>query len=625
MTSLKRNRNHLPGGYLGKILWIELSQNTFWEERLQDMESIRKYIGGAGLGTKMLYESADWHIGPFDERNLLIFLTGPLTGTVPAGTKYFVVTRSPATQGYGESNSGGFFGTVLKMSGFDGLVVKGKADRPVYIFIDNGNVCIKDASHLWGKDTYETVSLIQEELGNPKVRVAAIGPAGEKLVSIAGIFNDGHNAAARMGLGAVMGSKRLKAIAVNGSSRIPVYDRSLLNKLTGIYRDLVKTDPHLRYFTTHGTNGIFEPCYLIGDIPIKNFTEGVFQNYHNLTGERLTEILLKSKAACYRCPIACKRVIKTRVNGHFKEGPGPEFEGVAALGACCGIDDLDAVAEANELCNRYGIDVISTGVIIAFLMECYERGLIRRSETEELEFRWGSTSALFGMIHKIGKREGIGDLAANGVRSLAKVVGKGAESLAMEVKGLELPMHDGRALKSKGLGYAVAPVGARANSMTPANTWCRLGMPELMKNYNPDSLEDNVELCIKSQDLFAGINSAGLCMFFMAFPGNVLKPLIDFLQAVTGWDIDLKEFLQTGERIFNLQRILNFRFGFPKEMDRLPMRITSEPLKEGGAKGRVVELEDMLPLYYERRGWSEETGNPQRSKLVELGLEFCNP
>jgi len=606
MARLNSKDKDLPGGYVGKILWVELCNKAFWEQRLGETEIIRKYLGGVGLGAKMLYEGPDENIGPYEEKNLLIFLTGPLTGTVPAGTKYFVITRSPATQGYGESNSGGFFGPVLKMSGFDGLVIKGKADKPVYIFIDNGNVYIKDAFHLWGKDTYETGCLIREELRNPKVRVAAIGPAGEKLVSIAGICNDGHGAAARMGLGAVMGSKRLKAIAVNGSSRIPVSNRSLLKELTGNYRTLVKTDPYPRYFTTYGTNGTFEPWYLIGDVPIKNFTEGVFR-----------------KGACYQCPIACKRVLTTCMNEHFKEGPGPEYGGVAAFGACCGIEDLRTVAEANELCNRYGIDVISTGVIIGFLMECYEKGLIRKSETENLEFRWGSTSALIGMIHKIGRREGIGDLAANGVRSLAKAIGKGAESLAMKVKGSELPMHDGRALKSKRLGYALAPVGARANSMTLANTWCRLGMPGLMEDYDPDSLEDNVELFIKSQDLFAAMNSVGLCMFFMAFPGNVLKLLMDFIQAVTGWDMGLKEFVSAGERIFNLQRVLNFRFGFTKEMDRLPMRITSESLKEGGAKGNVVELNKMLPLYYEKRGWNKETGKPETSKLAELGLEFC--
>ena len=621
MDGLRSRSKNLPGGYAGKILRVELSENAFWEQGIEESETIRKYLGGVGLGAKMFYDDQDENIGPFDEKNPLIFLTGPLTGTIPAGVKYFVVTRSPATQGYGESSSGGFFGPVLKMSGFDGLVIKGKADKPVYIFIDNGKVYIKKALHLWGKDACETTSLIREELGNPKVRVAAIGPAGEKLVSFAGIFNDGHNVAARMGLGAVMGSKMVKAIAVNGSSKIHISERSLLNKLTGDYRTLVKTDPHFRYFTTHGTNGIFEPCYLIGDVPIKNFTEGVFQNYHNLTGERLTEILLKSKAACYQCPIACKRTIKSRMNELAVQGP--EYEGVAALGTCCGIDDLYAIAEANELCNHYGIDVISTGVIIAFLMECYEKGLMRRSETEDLEFRWGSTSALMGMIHKIGKREGIGDLAANGIRSLAKGIGKGAEDLAMEVKGLEIAMHDGRALKSKGLGYAVAPVGARANSMTPANTWCRLGMPELMKDYDSDSLEDNVELCIKSQDLFAAMNSVGVCMFFTAFPGSVLKPLMDFLRAVTGWDIDLEEFMHTGERIFNLQRVINGRFGFTKEMDRLPMRFTAEPLKEGGAKGKVVELDRMLPLYYRERGWNQETGKPEASKLAELGLELC--
>ncbi|HLA28349.1 MAG TPA: aldehyde ferredoxin oxidoreductase family protein [Syntrophales bacterium] len=621
MEGLRGRSKNLPGGYAGKILQVELRDNTFREQRIEESETIRKYLGGVGLGAKMFYDDQDGNIGAFDAKNPLIFLTGPFTGTIPAGVKYFVVTRSPATQGYGESNSGGFFGTALKMSGFDGLVVKGKADKPVYIFIDNGKVYIKNAAHLWGKDTCETTSLIREELGNPKVRVAAVGPAGEKLVYFAGIFNDGHNVAGRMGLGAVMGSKMVKAIAVNGSSKIHISDRLLLKKLTGDYRTLVKTDPHFRYFTTHGTNGIFEPCYLIGDVPIKNFTEGVLQNYHNLTGERLTEILLKSKAACYQCPIACKRTIKSRINELAVQGP--EYEGVAALGTCCGIDDLCKIAEANELCNHYGIDVISTGVIIAFLMECYEKGLIRRSETENLELRWGSTSALIGMIHKIGKREGIGDLAANGIKSLAKGIGKGAEDLAMEVKGLEIAMHDGRALKSKGLGYAVAPVGARANSMTPANTWCRLGMPELMKDFNSDSLEDNVELCIKSQDLFAALNSVGVCMFFMAFPGIVLKPLMDFLRAVTGWDIDLEEFMHTGERIFNLQRIINGRFGFTKEMDRLPARFTSEPLKEGGARGKVVELDRMLPLYYSQRGWNKETGMPEASKLAELGLGFC--
>lgn len=294
---------------------------------------------------------------------------------------------------------------------------------------------------------------------------------------------------------------------------------------------------------------------------------------------------------------------------------------MAALGPTCGNDNLEVIAKANELCNRYGMDVISTGATIAFLMECYEKGLITETETEGLRLIWGFSEAILQLIHKIGRREGrLGELTCHGSREAANRIGKGAIELAMQVKGLEVAMHDGRALKAKGLGYATSPIGGRANSMTPANTWCRLGMPELMEVYNSKSMQDNVELCIKSQNLFATMNSTGLCMFFTAFPGRVIEMYINLLSSVTGWEMTLEEILRTGERIFNLQRVFNILHGHTIAMDTLPKRFTHEPLSGGGARGEVVELDKMLPLYYKLRDWNPETGLPSPEKLRSLDL-----
>lgn len=609
------------GGYAGRLLRVNLTDGKTWIEKTGDEETLRNFLGGTGLGTKILYEETQPETKPFDSSNPLIFLTGPMTGVVPTAPKYSVISKSPVTQAYGESNSGGYFGTALKHSGFDGIIITGKAEKPVYLYITNDQIEIRDGSRIWLKDTYETDALLHEELGK-EVRIAAIGPAGERMCLLAGIMNDGHDAAARTGLGAVMGSKNLKAIVVQGDEKIQVANPNRLKSLTQEYYKSVKTEKQMQYFTQHGTNGIFEPCYMIGDVPIKNFKEGIFPNYSKLTGEKMTESILKKRATCHGCPISCKRIVRVEREGLEVDGPGPEYEAVAALGPTCGNDDLEVIAKGNELCNRYGIDVISTGVTIAFLMECFEKGLITEAETEGLRLIWGSSDAILNLIHKIGRRErGLGELACNGTREAARKIGRGSIELAMQVKGLEVAMHDGRALKSKGLGYAVSPIGARANSMTPANTWCRLGMPELMKNYDSKSINDNVELCIKSQNLFATMNSTGLCMFFTAFPGRVIEMYINFLSAVTGWDLTLEEILKTGERIFNLQRVFNIRHGHTVDMDTLPKRFTHEPLSEGVAKGEVVDLNEMLPLYYELRDWNPRTGLPSLEKLKSLGLE----
>ena len=613
----------IPGGYAGKILRVDLTTRATRVEPTGDPEVLHKFLGGTGLGTKILFDETWPELRPFDPENPLIFLTGPLTGIVPTAPRYFVVGISPVTGAYGESNSGGYVGTALKKSGFDGVIVTGKAKTPVYLWIHDHTCEIKDASQLWGRDAYETEDLIRSQLGVRDARVAAIGPAGERLVLIASIMNDGNDTAARCGFAAVMGSKNLKALAVKGNGLLEPADPDQFHLLTKQYHQIVKTERTMQYFTQHGTNGIFEPCYMIGDVPIKNFTAGTFPGYTKLTGEEMTNTILLKRATCFGCPIACKRIVKVSAPGYEVEGPGPEYEGVASLGPTCGNDSLEVIAKGNELCNRYGLDVISTGVTIAFLMECFEKGLLTVRDTGGLSLRWGSPEAILGMIRKIGeKEEGIGELAGQGVRAAAEKIGKGAERFAMHVKGVEMPMHDGRALKAKGLGYAISPAGARANSMTPANTWCRLGMPELMKEYDPKNVGHNVELCVKAQNIFAVMNSTGLCMFFTAFPGKVLELFVNFLSAVTGWEMDLEKVLRMGDRIVTLQRVFNIQRGLTPAMDTLPKRFTHETTSEGGAKGDVVELDQMLPLYYRMRDWDPSSGMPSPRKLADLEIDI---
>lgn len=610
----------IPGGYAGKILTVDLNQRKVKEEELSP-DFLRRYLGGMGLGAKLLYDSVKPDIEAYHPENHLIFMTGPLTGTVPCGCKIEVITKSPVTKAYGEANAGGHFGPRLKMAGYDGLIIKGKSEKPVYLSITEKGVEFMEAQHLWGKDCFETVDIIREELGNKKARVACIGPGGENLVKIASIVLDKGNVAARTGVGAIMGAKNLKAIAVHGDKNIPVSDPEALKVQSREYNNIVRQSPILQYFSKHGTSGIFEPCYAIGDVPIKNFKEGVLPDYKNLGGERMTDTILLKKESCYNCPIFCKRVVKVDKEPFRMEGPGPEYEGIAALGATCGVVDLEAVAKGNDLCNRYGIDVISAGVIIAFAMECYEKGILTDKDTNGLKLEWGSVDALIPLIHRIAKREGVGDILAEGVKGAAQRIGKGSEEFALEVKGVEMPMHDPRALKSKGLGYAVSTVGARANSMTPANTWERMGFPDLMGQRDVTTLEYKVELCVKGQNFLAGFNSTGLCMFFTAFSNGVLSKFMNFFNTVTGWNMSLEEILEVGERTYNLQRVFNMNHGHTKEMDLLPRRFTHEPLKEGGAKESVVELDKMLPMYYTLREWDLETGRPKDSLLKRLGLE----
>ena len=595
------------GGYAGKILRVDLSSGRMRRETISE-EWLRKFLGGEGLATRILYSELEAGVNPLSPKNKLIFMTGPLTGTItPAAPRYSVAARSPLTLCIGTSNAGGFFGPELKFAGWDGIIVEGRAEKPVYLLIRDGEVELKDASHLWGKDTYETEEILRREVGGKNLRCACIGPAGENLVLIASILNDKCRLAGRTGMGAVMGSKRLKAIAVEASRRrIEVADEEELKRLSGEIVEKLQANPLVKLLSDHGTDGFFKLLMEEGYGLAKNWTQAGFA-VEKLDGENITRNLMVRRTSCFMCPIACHRDVRIDSGPYAGyEGPGPEYETVGAIGCLCLIDDLKAITKASDLCNRYGIDTISTGSIIAFAMECYEKGLITKEDTGGVELAWGNVDAVLEMIRMIAFREGFGNLLAEGSRRAAEKIGGEAPQLAMQVKGLELAMHDPRVKPGYGLSFATNTTGGRHTEGVEGSE-------------NPSTI-------ILDQNMHAVVNSTGLCRFAYVALSHEISDAVLFsyvpklLSAAVGWDITLEEVLKTGERIFNLKRLFNLKHGIGKEEDRLPRRFLEEPLQTGPAKGRICNLKPLLEKYYELRGWNAETGYPTREKLEELEL-----
>lgn len=609
-------------GYAGKILRVELSRERV-ETQALDEDLAKKFIGGSGLAAKILYDETGADTDPLGPENLLIFMTGPFAATpVITSGRHAVVTKSPLTGIFAESDSGGTWGAVLKKAGFDGIVVKGKAKKPVYLWVVEGRAEIRDASHLWGQDTYEVEGAIREETRKDAV-VASIGPAGEKLVRFASILTDGKDAraAGRAGVGAVMGSKNLKAIAVHGTQAVEMADAEALRaSLKDLSPMVAKNTEGMRKFGTAGGLAAFEN---LGSLPLQNWKfQGRWQQgAEKIAGPAMAAKILTGNYYCDRCVIGCGRRVKIDKGPYAGvEGAGPEYETMAFLGSLCLVDDLEAIAKGNELCNRYGMDTISTGAAIAFAMEAYEKGLIGKQETGEIELLWGRGDVMVKMVEKIGKREGLGNLLGEGVRRAAETLGRNSVEFSLHVKGLEIPGHDPRAYNGGALSYATSNRGA-CHLAGFTHVFERiLTMPEIgVETPLPRTeVKGKGELAAKTQNVMCLFDALKLCKFTL-FGGLKLTPIVDWYTYVTGVSMDVAEFLQIGERIFNLKRLYNVRCGVSRKDDTLPSRFLTLKRTGEGLTPNLPPLGEMLSDYYGYRGWSEE-GIPLPEKLQELGL-----
>jgi len=606
--------------YEAKLLKINLSNETI-KEALLSPEVLKKYIGGSGLAAKLMYDriKKKGKIEPFSEENALIFTVGPLTGTrFPFSSRYFVSAISPLTNIWGQASSGGFFGPELRRTGYYGVVIEGKSDYPVYISIEDENVEIKDASYLWGKTTYETQEILKKEI--PNAKIACIGPAGENLVKYAAIINDGGRAAGRTGLGAVMGFKKLKAIVVKGSKKPPIENVEKFQKVVKESITAAMNSSAREILHKYGTSGMLEALVELGDTPIKNFTMGEWdrEKVQNISGQTMAKTVLRKQYHCEACPVGCGRIVELP-NKEKKIVDGPEYETVAAFGTLVLNDDLVTILKANYMCNAYGLDTISTGVTIAFTIECVERGIL--SETDGLEISWGNDKAILQLIEKIAKREGIGNSLAEGVKNMAQQLNKESDEFAMHVKGLELPMHDPRAFESWALAYATSNRGAchtyaSTYYIEKGLTFPEIGLPEPLDRFETKSKPRAVKLI---QDMCEFLDAQVMCRFCL-YGGTKLPTVIKALNAVTGEEITIEEAMKIGERIFNTKRVINNLQGIRREHDNLPPRIFKPLDPPGGSYGHVPELNHNLQEYYRLRGWNED-GTVSNEKLRELEIE----
>ncbi len=610
--------------YTGRILHVDLSTGKTETEPLKE-ELAKKYIGGIGLGMRLFLDNSKAGIDPFSPDNPIIFVTGPLSGTMAAsaGNSYAVVSKSPLTEGIAESKSHGFFGAELKRAGYDAVILTGKSEKPVYAWIDDDSVQLMDAQHLKGKSPHETEIAIREELGDFYIRVCAIGEAGENLVRTACALNDEFRAIGRTGMGAVMGSKNLKAVAVRGTNDVNVADLEGFLEFVKMIHERMK-GPKTRKYRTLGTPENVLVLNALKALPTRNFTQASFEGAEKVSGERLNERYIKKIIGCATCGMRCDHI------GVVPEGPYKgatarvEFECLWALGPNCGVDRLDAVIEAIHQCDYYGMDGISTGGIVGFAMDCYEHGILTQKDTDGLDLRFGNAEALVELVKRIGSRKGwLGDVLAEGTMRAAEKIGKGSVEYANHIKGLELPGYELRTLKTAALGFAVSFRGA-----------CHLRSgaysPDVKGSVNRFKLEKGRgKIVMDGEDLYNVIDSLILCKFSRGVYYDDLEDMVKYYALATGIEMTPEELIQAGERINNLARVLNIREGKgTREYDQVPPKIKNVPVPdEGFAKGAHVTQKEFdlgLDDYYATRGWTKE-GIPTIEKLKELGLQDLVP
>lgn len=596
-------------GYIGKVLRINLKQKSVKVEEL-DIEKAKQFIGGRGLGTKLFMDEVDPMVDALSPENKLLIVAGPLTGTsVPTGGRYMVVTKSPLSGTIASSNSGGHWGAELKAAGYDLIIIEDKADEPVYITIEDDKVEIKEASKLWGKLVTEVTNEIKAEMPD-KAKILVIGPAGEQLSKMASIMNDYDRAAGRSGVGAVMGSKNLKAIAVKGSGKTPIFDEVKLKEANSVYMKNIKENGITGSgLPTYGTAVLVNIINENGVLPTNNFQTSQFEAADDFSGETMTNEYLVRKNPCYRCPIACGRWVKIEDMG--LEVGGPEYETLWAFGADCGISDIVSIFKANYWCNEYGLDTISVGSTIAAAMELYQKGYIKDHELDGISLEFGNSEATIAWTQKIGKKEGLGAKMAEGSYRLCEMYG--VSELSMSVKKLELPAYDPRGIQGQGLQFATSNRGGchvRGYMISPEI----LGSPEKLDRF---TLEGKAQWVKIFQDLTAVIDSLGLCLF-TSFAMNAAD-YAEAYNAVCGTEHTVESLLEAGERIYNLERLFNLQAGIEPSQDTLPKRLLEEPITSGPSKGSVHRLSELLPEYYTLRGWGEN-GIPETDRLTKLGL-----
>lgn len=586
----------MTGGYIGKVLFVDLSTGKLKDEALGE-KLCRDFIGGYGLGARIIYSHQKVGVAPLGPENILGFLTGPLTGTpTPTGTRYTVVAKSPLTGTWGDANSGGEFGPYLKFAGYDGVFFTGISDKPVYLFIDNGKAELRDASHLWGKDTHETEDMLEAEHGRDS-RVSCIGQSGERLSLISCIITDKGCAAGRSGLGAVMGSKRLKAVVASGNQTVPVADNDTIDKLRREYLVTLRTD--IETFHKYGTASHAALSAHSGDTPVKNWGGVGVIDFPDNSGIEADAVIanLNKHIGCWHCPVACEGSLNEGT-GEYKYPTGsrrPEYETLASFGALVLNNNTESIAMANYICNRYGIDTISAGCTIAFAIECYENGLITREDTGGIELTWGNHRAIVAMTEKLAKREGFGDILADGVKVAAERIGKGAEEYAVHIGGQELGMHDPKLMPPQ-VGDVASAAARYQMDATPGRH---------TQGFGPSSFPRHA------------LSAAGLCFF-----GRVTGYLTKFISAVTGWDYSEDELLKTGDRIATMRHVFNLREGINPLERQVHPRIIGKPSFESGPLADVTaDIEAQVYWNLGALDWDRVTTKPSKKKLLELGLD----
>ena len=604
-------------GYVGKIARINLTEEKISFESL-DLNMASKFIGASGFAIRFLIDEIDPTIDPFSPENKLIIMTGALTGTiVPGANKFAVAAKSPLTMGYGEAHAGGFWGVELKRAGYDGLIIEGRAEKPVYIYVKDNLIEIRNAVNLWGKSTSKTDEIIKDIHKDKGIRVFSIGIGGENLVRYACIVTE-ERIAGRTGMGAVMGSKNLKAIAVRGSGRIGIKNYDRVRMLVKRLYPAIMSYPPSQIRALYGTNGEMPIFYEYGDVPIKNFSLGKWDGIKKISGKAIVEKMLKRHRACFNCPVHCWKEVEVEIEGMGKiVTKSPEYETATSLGSNLLIDNPEAIVYMSYLCNEYGIDTISTGVTIAWAMEAFEKGALTEEDTGGIELRWGDYNTVIKLIEMIAYRKGFGNILAEGCRLASKLIDKGSEEYAMHVKGVEIPMHDPRAFKGLGLQYATSNRGADHLYGFFVRIEQGERMPDLKIYERVDRFKDEGKgwMVAVREDWDEIVDSMGLCKFVLIYPGHVAG----FYSLVTGISKTVRDLLKDGERIFNLKRLFNIACGIGRKDDVLPKRFLKEAFSEGGAKGQVVNLDKMLREYYEYRDWDED-GKPSRRKIEELGI-----
>jgi len=605
-------------GYAGRILRIDLSSGACKTEPLKE-EIAKKFIGGIGLGMRLLIDNSKPGVDPFSPENPLVLATGPLSGTMAptGGNGHAFVSKSPLTGGVGEAKSHGFFGAELKRAGYDAVIFEGRSEKPVYVWIDDDSVQIMDAKHLWGKSPAEAEDTIKEELGDYYIRVAAIGPAGEKLARVACILNEHTRAAGRTGMGAVMGSKNLKAIAIRGTKDVNVAKPDEFLEFVKMIHERMK-GPATAKYRTLGTPQNVLVHNSLGALPTRNFTNATFEGAEKVSGEYLNERFVVKIIGCSSCAMRCEHIAVVPEGPYKGTSTRVEYEPLWAFGPHCGVDRLDAIIKAMDLCNYYGLDSLSTGNIVGFAMDCYEHGILTKEDTGGIDLRFGKAEAMVEIVKKIGTREGVGDILAEGVKGAAEKIGKGAENYANHIKGLEMTGYDIRGLKTAAVGYAVSFRGADHNRHGAYG----LDLGGKVNRFKFD--KGRSKLIIDIEDLYTLIDSLIVCKFSRGVYFENFNDLAKYYTLATGIAVTPEEMRITGERINNLGRLFNIREGLTRKDDHLPAKVMSTPIPDDTvSKGSYIkqeELDFMLDDYYACRGWTRE-GIPTLEKLKGIGLE----